>query len=128
MGVPRAADSSIYADVDRQAAVLRFIQKTTQQTEGNMKKIILMISAALLVSASMPAFSDQTPEEKVICNLAAQNCLNKADILQKRIKKLNADLKKGTKTYSAEDLKKIEQKLQETQDTLDKIEGKTPGK
>ena len=87
-----------------------------------------MISAALLVSASMPAFSDQTPEEKVICNLAAQNCLNKADILQKRIKKLNADLKKGTKTYSAEDLKKIEQKLQETQDTLDKIEGKTPGK
>jgi uncharacterized protein YlxW (UPF0749 family) len=93
-----------------------------------MKKIVLMISAALLVSASMPAFSDQTPEEKVICNLAAQNCLNKADVLQKRVKKLKAEVNKGSKKYSAEDLKKLEQKLQETQDQLDKMEGKTPGK
>lgn len=93
-----------------------------------MKKIVLMIIAALMLSTTMPAYSQQTPEEKVICNLAAQNCLNKADILQKRVKKLNAEIKKGTKTYSAEDLKKIEQKLQETQDLLDKLEGKTPGK
>jgi len=93
-----------------------------------MKKSVIMIMAALMLSTTLLAYSQQTPEEKVICNLAAQNCLNKAEILQKRIKKLNADLKKGTKTYSAEDLKKIEQKLQETQDTLDKIEGKTPGK
>jgi uncharacterized protein YlxW (UPF0749 family) len=93
-----------------------------------MKKIVLMISAALLVSASMPAFSDQTSEEKVICNLAAQNCLNKADVLQKRVKKLKAEVNKGTKKYSTEDLKKLEQKLQETQDLLDKMEGKTPAK
>jgi len=93
-----------------------------------MKKNVIMIMAALMLSTTLLAYAQQTPEEKVICNLAAQNCLNKAEILQKRIKKLNADLKKGTKTYSAEDLKKIEQKLQETQDTLDKIEGKTPGK
>lgn len=93
-----------------------------------MKKSVLMITAALMVSASMPAFSQQTPEEKVICNLAAQNCLNKADILQKRVKKLNAEVNKGTKTYSADDLKKLEQKLQETQDQLDKMEGNTPGK
>jgi uncharacterized protein YlxW (UPF0749 family) len=93
-----------------------------------MKKIVLMISAALLVSASMPAFSDQTPEEKVICNLAAQNCLNKADVLQKRVKKLKAEVNKGSKKYSAEDLKSLEQKLQETQDLLDKMEGKTPAK
>jgi uncharacterized protein YlxW (UPF0749 family) len=93
-----------------------------------MKKSIIMIIAALMVSATMPAFSEQTPEQKVICNLAAQNCLNSVDILQKRIKKLNAEVKKGTKTYSAEDLKLIEQKLKETKDLLDKIEGKTPGK
>jgi uncharacterized protein YlxW (UPF0749 family) len=93
-----------------------------------MKKIVIMISAALLVSASIPVFSQQTPEEKVVCNLAAQNCLNKADLLQKRVKKLQGEVKKGTKAYSAEDLKKLEQKLQETQDLLDKMEGKTPGK
>lgn len=93
-----------------------------------MKKNILMILAAFLVTASLPAFSQQTPEEKVICQLAAHNCLNSADILQKRIKKLNSEVKKGTKTYSSEDLKKIEQKLKETQDLLDKLEGKTPAK
>jgi uncharacterized protein YlxW (UPF0749 family) len=93
-----------------------------------MKKSIIMIIAALMVSATMPAFSEQTPEQKVICNLAAQNCLNSVDILQKRIKKLNTEVKKGTKTYSAEDLKLIEQKLKETKDLLDKIEGNTPGK
>lgn len=93
-----------------------------------MNKSVYMILAALMLSTAMPAFSQQTPEEKVVCNLAAQNCLNKADILQKRIKKLKSEVKKGTKTYSAEDLKMIEQKLQETQDLLDKVEGKAPGK
>ena len=93
-----------------------------------MKKCVLMILAALMVTASIPALSQQTPEEKVICQLAAQNCLNTADILQKRIKKLNSEVKKGTKTYSAADLKQIEQKLKETQDLLDKLEGKTPAK
>lgn len=93
-----------------------------------MKKSVVMIIAALLMSTAMSAYSQQTAEEKVICNLAAQNCLNKSDILQKRIKKLNAEVKKGNSKYSAEDLKKLEQKLQETQDLLDKIEGKAPGK
>lgn len=93
-----------------------------------MKKSIIMIIAALMASTTMPAYSQQTPEEKVVCNLAAQNCLNSVDILQKRIKKLNTEVKKGTKTYSAEELKMIEQKLKETKELLDKIEGKTPGK
>ena len=72
-----------------------------------MKKYAIMIIAALTLSTSMLAYSQQTPEENVICNIAAQNCLNKADILQKRVKKLKAEVKKGTKQYSAEDLKVI---------------------
>ena len=56
-----------------------------------MKKSVILIIAALMLSATIPAISQQTPEEKVICNLAAQNCLNSVDILQKRIKKLNAE-------------------------------------
>ena len=93
-----------------------------------MKKNVIMIIAALTLSASMPAYSQETHQEEVSCELAAKNCLNRVDILEKRIKKLNAEVKKGTKTYSAEDLKKIEQKLQETKDLLDKIEGKQSGK
>jgi Skp family chaperone for outer membrane proteins len=91
-----------------------------------MKKMIAV--AALIIAAAVPVVAQQTHEEKVACDLAAKNCLNKAEILEKRIKKLNAEIKKGTKTYSAEDLKKLEQKLQETQDLLDQVEGKTPAK
>ncbi len=93
-----------------------------------MKRTSIIVIAALMTAVSVPVIAQQTHEEKVACDLAAKNCLNKAEILEKRIKKLNAEIKKGTKTYSAEDLKKLEQKLQETQDLLDKVEGKAPAK
>ena len=93
-----------------------------------MKINTLVVLGALMLSATVPALAQQTHEEKVICELAAKNCLSKADILEKRVKKLNAEIKKGTKAYSAEDLQKLEQKLKETKDLLDKIEGKAPAK
>jgi hypothetical protein len=93
-----------------------------------MKTKVIIVLAALMMAATVPVIAQQTNEEKVICELAAKNCLNKADILEKRVKKLNKEIKKGSTTYSAEDLKKLEQKLKETQDLLDKIEGKTPAK
>jgi uncharacterized protein YlxW (UPF0749 family) len=88
-----------------------------------IKKTVVLISL-LLVSAAIPAMAQQTNEEKVICQLAAKNCLNKVDVIKKKINKLNAEIKKGTKTYSAEELKKLEQKLKETEEVLDKLEGK----
>jgi len=93
-----------------------------------MTKRAIVPMVALLVAAAVPVIAQQTNEEKVICELAAKNCLNKADILGKRVKKLNAEIRKGSKSYSAEELKKLDQKLKETQDLLDKIEGKAPAK
>ncbi len=91
-------------------------------------KNAIIVAAALMMSFTVAAFAQQTNEEKVICELAAKNCLNKAEILEKRVKKLNTEIKKGSRKYSAEDLKKLEQKLKETQDLLDQIEGKAPAK
>ena len=85
-----------------------------------MKKMAVVTIAALLMSAG--AFAQQTNQEKVVCELASGNCVKQADLLQKRIKKLNKDIAKGNKKYSPEDLKKLEQKLKETQDMLDKLE------
>lgn len=93
-----------------------------------MKKGVVFVIAAFMMSATGLAFSQQTNEEKVICELASRNCLNQSEIIQQRVKKLNKEIKKGTKTYSAEELKKLEQKLKEAQDILDKLEGKAPGK
>lgn len=88
-----------------------------------MKKSAIVLIAALLLSPAGSAFAQQTPEEKVICELAAKNCLNRIEIIQKKIQKLNDEIKKGTKTYTEEELKKLEQKLQETKELLDKLEG-----
>lgn len=85
-----------------------------------MKKMAMITVAALLVSAS--AFAQQSNQERVVCELAAGNCVKQADLLSKRIKKLNQDIAKGSRKYSAEDLKKLEQKLKETEQTLDKLE------
>jgi len=92
-----------------------------------MKKCAIIAMAALLISAAVPAFA-QNAQEQAVCNISAKTCLNKVEILQKRIKKLNAELKKGNKSYSAEEMKKLEQKLQDTMDQLDKVEAKAPQK
>ncbi len=87
-----------------------------------MKKSIIVLIAALLLSPAGYIFAQQTHEEKVICELAAKNCLNRIEIMQKKIKKLNEQIKKGSKAYSPEELKKLDQKLQETKEQLDKLE------
>ena len=92
-----------------------------------MKKNVLVL-AAFLMAAAVPAGAELSQQEQVICNLAAKNCLNQADILQKRVKKLQGEVNKGKTTYSAEELKNLEQKLKETNELLDKIEGKKPAK
>jgi Skp family chaperone for outer membrane proteins len=85
-----------------------------------MKIRTFIVLAALLIAATVLA--QQSNQDKVICELSSGNCLKQSDIIQKKIKKLNAEIKKGDKKYSPEQLKKLEQKLQETQDMLDKME------
>jgi Skp family chaperone for outer membrane proteins len=84
-----------------------------------MKRGTIIVLAALLVSSG--AFAQQTNQEQVICNLSSGSCLKEAELIQKRVKKLNQKIKKGDK-YSPEDLKKLEQKLKEPQELLDKLE------
>lgn len=86
-----------------------------------MKKSAGIILAALVLAVAAPAFPQDTNQEQVICNLASKNCLTSAQSIEKKMKKISADMKKG-KTYSAEDLKKIEQKLKEVQDMIDKLQ------
>jgi len=92
-----------------------------------MKRRALLPLTVVLMSAAAPVFP-QDVQEKVICEIASKNCLNTLEIIKKRMKKMDTEIKKGSRTYSAEDMKKLEQKLQETRDLLDKMEGKLPAK
>lgn len=87
-----------------------------------MKKMAVLLMAAFMMSATVPVFAaEMTKEEKDQCLLASKNCSMEVDTLQKKIKKLNAEIKKGKKVYSADEIKKLQQKLDEANALLDDI-------
>jgi hypothetical protein len=89
-----------------------------------MKTSAIIVMAAFLMTAAVPAIAAQETQEKETCAISANTCLNKAEILEKRINKLNAEIAKGSTKYNEDDLKMLEQKLQDAMDQLDKVEGK----
>jgi len=89
-----------------------------------MKMSAIAVMAAFLMTAAAPAIAAQEVQERETCAISANTCLNKAEILEKRIKKLNEEIAKGSTKYNADDLKMLDQKLQEATDQLNKVEGK----
>ena len=87
-----------------------------------MKRIAILVMAAFMMSAVVPAFAaDMTKDQKDQCLLASKECKNEADSIQQKIKKLNAEIKKGKKVYSADEIKKLNAKLKEAEDMLDNM-------
>ena len=87
-----------------------------------MKKVAVMMLAAFSMAVAVPVFAaEMTKDQKDQCLLASKNCAAEADTIQKKIKKLQAEIKKGTKVYSADEIKKLNEKLKETETLLDNI-------
>jgi esterase/lipase len=87
-----------------------------------MKTSALVVMAVFLMSPAVPVFAQSAPEQQQ-CAISANTCLDKAKILEKKVMKLKKEIKAG-KSYSPEQMKMLEQKLQDAIDQLDKIEGK----
>jgi peptidoglycan hydrolase CwlO-like protein len=87
-----------------------------------MKRITVALAAAVFMMSTVPAFSEMTQSQKDECLLASKNCSDQVDDIQKRIHKLDKEIKKGKKVYSADELKKLQQKLKETQEILYNLE------
>jgi Skp family chaperone for outer membrane proteins len=90
-----------------------------------MKKLMFLALTALMMLNCVPAFAQDTPQDQYLCKLQAGNCLKRADVVQRRMKKLDTEIKKG-KVYSADELKKIEDKLKEVEKMLDDLKAKQP--
>lgn len=87
-----------------------------------MKKIAVLMIAVFSMAAAVPAFAaEMTKEQKDQCLLASKGCAGEADTIQQKIKKLQAEIKKGTKVYSADEIKKLNAKLKEAEDLLDNL-------
>jgi type II secretory pathway predicted ATPase ExeA len=86
-----------------------------------MKKIAILALSAFMMTSVAAFGADMTKEQKDQCLLAAKDCKGEVDSIQKKMKKLDAEIKKGKKVYSVEELKKLQQKLDEADKMLDTL-------
>ena len=78
--------------------------------------------AVFTMSVCVPVFAaDMTKEQKDQCLLASKGCKGEVDTIQQKIKKLNAEIKKGKKVYTAEEIQKLNAKLKEAETMLDEL-------
>lgn len=95
-----------------------------------MKKVLIAVLTTFALSAGSMVLAADAPKAnaKDECLLASKNCAHEVDSIQQKLKKLNAEIKKGKKVYSAEELKKLEQKLKEANEILESLEKPGSGK
>lgn len=87
-----------------------------------MKKIAVMMLAAFSMSVAVPVFAaDMDKTTKDQCLLASKGCAHETKSIQQKIKALDAEIKKGKKAYSADEIKKLETKLKEANEILDNL-------
>ena len=89
-----------------------------------MRKVIFMLVALMGMSVAMPNFvsAEMTKAQKDECVLASRNCRHAVDDIQTQIKKIDKEIKKGSSVYTPEELKKLEQKLNEVKDLMKEME------
>ena len=89
-----------------------------------MKKVLIAVLTAFVLSATTMAFAADAPVagSKDECLLASKGCMHEVDSIQQKLKKINTEIKKGKKVYSAEELKKLDQKLKEANEILNSLE------
>jgi hypothetical protein len=87
-----------------------------------MKKIAVVMLAAFSMAVAAPAFAaDMTKATKDECLLASKGCANESKTIQQKIKQLDTEIKKGVKVYSADEIKKLKEKLKEAEVILDNL-------
>ena len=87
-----------------------------------MKTSALVVMSVFLMSAAAPVFA-LTPQEKVICAMAAGNCMDSEKNLEKQVVEIRNEISKGANN-SPDEMKKLEGKLRNTMERLDKIKNK----
>jgi septal ring factor EnvC (AmiA/AmiB activator) len=93
-----------------------------------MKKLLVLLMA-LGLFAAMPVLAAEHDGMKMDSHAGMKmdtpdgmrECALQAESIQQKIKRLNTEIAKGTKKHSAEDLKKLENQLKETNKLLDQM-------
>jgi hypothetical protein len=83
-----------------------------------MKRVIVSICAVVVALFAHPVFAGDQAEGKNDCILYGRNCPNAVYSLPERIVKLKAEIAKGEKVYTAEELKLLERRLKDDNETM----------
>lgn len=87
-----------------------------------MRRVMLVLVGSMFLATSTGAFAQQTKSQKDECLLASKNCKEQVDDIYKRMQRLDKEIKKGTRVYTTQELKRLQEKLAETQETLRELE------
>ena len=85
-----------------------------------MKKLILMLMVVSLFAA-MPVLAAEKEHNAMNAEECIQHCVLQNESIDKKIERLQSEVKKGKTTYSVEKLRKLEAKLSEANYMLDSI-------
>lgn len=83
-----------------------------------MKRIALVALAGIF--AATPVLANHH-EEKMDTKDEVRQCALEAETLQKKMKRIQGEIKKGSKKYTAEELKQLNDKLKEANELMDSI-------
>lgn len=83
-----------------------------------MKKRIISICAVAVVFVAVPVFASVQTDGKNDCLVYGKNCPNVVDSLPERITRLETEIAKGEKVYTAAELKRLESKLEEDNESM----------
>lgn len=93
--------------------------------------IVSAVAAALLMNVSAvfsaeeymgQGMEQQQTQQKDECLLVAQNCPGEVMSIQQKINKLNAEIAKGTDVYTVDELRILNDKLDDAYKTLEDIQ------
>lgn len=87
-----------------------------------MKRAIMLVTAALLMTTSTGVFAEQTQADRNECLLLSRNCKDQVDDIYTRMQRLEREIQKGTRVYTPKELRQLQEKLVETQEMLKDME------
>jgi len=84
-------------------------------------KRLLVVAMAVGLFGAMPAFAADHAGMKMDTKEGVRECALQSESIQEKIKRLETEVAKGEKKYDAKELKKLKQKLDEANKSLEKL-------
>ncbi len=84
---------------------------------------LLVMSMAVGLFGAMPVLAAEHSDMKMDTGEGVRQCALQAESIQEKIKRLETEIAKGEKKYDAKELKKLKQKLDEANKTLERLLG-----